>query len=157
MYTVAFALFVIGCSIVFFKRQKNGKKVLDEELLKARILAFKPESIIDYSSISSNDSNIEIPAPDESIPGCLNLVKVNYYNFLNSEHIKNEAEACIRTYGVGSCGPRGFYGTIDVHLTLESNIAKFMDMEETVLYSYGFTTVSSAIGAYCKKTGHYFL
>ena len=22
-------------------------------------------------------------------------------------------------YGVGSCGPRGFYGTIDVHLELE--------------------------------------
>lgn len=31
-------------------------------------------------------------------------------------------EACRQTihkYGVGSCGPRGFYGTIDVHLQLE--------------------------------------
>lgn len=31
-------------------------------------------------------------------------------------------EACAATinkYGVGSCGPRGFYGTIDVHLELE--------------------------------------
>ena len=31
-------------------------------------------------------------------------------------------EACrgtIEKYGVGSCGPRGFYGTIDVHLQLE--------------------------------------
>jgi hypothetical protein len=31
-------------------------------------------------------------------------------------------EACAQTvqkYGVGSCGPRGFYGTIDVHLELE--------------------------------------
>ena len=30
--------------------------------------------------------------------------------------------ACRKTvekYGIGSCGPRGFYGTIDVHLTLE--------------------------------------
>ena len=30
--------------------------------------------------------------------------------------------ACQKTvekYGIGSCGPRGFYGTIDVHLTLE--------------------------------------
>ena len=25
----------------------------------------------------------------------------------------------VQKYGVGSCGPRGFYGTIDVHLTLE--------------------------------------
>jgi 7-keto-8-aminopelargonate synthetase-like enzyme len=31
-------------------------------------------------------------------------------------------EACAQTinkYGVGSCGPRGFYGTVDVHLDLE--------------------------------------
>ena len=31
-------------------------------------------------------------------------------------------ESCKQTinkYGVGSCGPRGFYGTIDVHLQLE--------------------------------------
>ena len=26
---------------------------------------------------------------------------------------------CIDKYGVGSCGPRGFFGTIDVHLELE--------------------------------------
>jgi hypothetical protein len=24
--------------------------------------------------------------------------------------------AAVEQYGVGSCGPRGFYGTIDVHL-----------------------------------------
>ena len=25
----------------------------------------------------------------------------------------------VKKYGIGSCGPRGFYGTIDVHLKLE--------------------------------------
>lgn len=29
-------------------------------------------------------------------------------------------------YGLGSCGPRGFYGTTDVHLALEKAFAKFM-------------------------------
>ena len=28
-------------------------------------------------------------------------------------------EETVKKYGIGSCGPRGFYGTIDVHLTLE--------------------------------------
>lgn len=41
---------------------------------------------------------------------------------------------------------------VDVHLNLESKISKFMGLEETVLYSYGFSTVASAIGAYCKKS-----
>ncbi len=35
-------------------------------------------------------------------------------------------EATIHKYGVGSCGPRGFYGTIDVHLQLEERLAKYM-------------------------------
>jgi len=62
-----------------------------------------------------------------------------------------EAETCIRKYGVGSCGPRGFYGTFDVHLKLEEAIAEFMNLEETALYSYGFATISSAIPSYAKN------
>lgn len=52
---------------------------------------------------------------------------------------------------VGSCGPRGFYGTSDVHLELEVRLAKFMQVEAAVLYSYGFSTIASAIPAYCKR------
>lgn len=113
---------------------------------------------------------------------CLNLGTHNYLGLLNSPDIRENAIAAIRKYGVGSCGPRGFYGTIgklshfftfhdkilffhdknikfkielisltDVHLELEERLAKFMQMEESVLYSYGFSTVASAIGAYCKR------
>lgn len=52
---------------------------------------------------------------------------------------------------MGSCGPRGFYGTIDVHLELEGRLAKFLGAEEAILYSYGFSTVASAIPAYSKR------
>lgn len=52
---------------------------------------------------------------------------------------------------IGSCGPRGFYGTSDVHLELEVRLAKFMEVEAAVLYSYGFSTIASAIPAYCKR------
>lgn len=80
---------------------------------------------------------------------------------------QEKAASSIRKYGVGSCGPRGFYGTvgkcndctefhtivriIDVHLELESRVAKFLGREEAILYSYGFATISSAIPAYSKK------
>lgn len=33
--------------------------------------------------------------------------------------LQEECAATVGKYGVGSCGPRGFYGTIDVHLELE--------------------------------------
>ena len=51
---------------------------------------------------------------------------------------------------VGSCGPRGFFGTFDAHLDLENKLASFLGVEETILYSYGFSTIASAIPAYAK-------
>lgn len=38
--------------------------------------------------------------------------------------MQDVAKKTILKYGVGSCGPRGFYGTVDVHLNLESDLAK---------------------------------
>lgn len=48
----------------------------------------------------------------------------------------------------------GFWFSIqftDVHLELESRLAKFMNSESAIVYSYGFTTIASAIAAYAKK------
>ncbi|EYC26946.1 hypothetical protein Y032_0009g441 [Ancylostoma ceylanicum] len=81
----------------------------------------------------------------------LNMATSNFLGFVGEKRIEDVAKKTIRKYGVGSCGPRGFYGTVDVHLTLESDLAKFMGCEEAVLYSYGFATVASAIPAYAKK------
>jgi hypothetical protein len=39
----------------------------------------------------------------------------------------------------------------DVHLDLEDQLAKFMQTEEAILYSYGFVTIASAIPAYSKR------
>ncbi len=40
---------------------------------------------------------------------------------------------------------------VDVHLTIEEKLAKFMKCEEAILYSYGFATIASAIPAYSKR------
>ena len=46
-------------------------------------------------------------------------------------------EATINKYGVGSCGPRGFYGTIDVHLQLEERLAQYMGTQARCLALQG--------------------
>lgn len=137
-----------------FQRNKSSKtKIVPPEVKNERIFAFQPKPLIDEALIRALDGEtLEVAQPDEQSPNCLNLAKVNYLDLLNNETLKTTAIEAIKKYGVGSCGPRGFYGTIDVHLRLESEIAKFMDMEEAVLYSYGFSTIASAIGAYCKKS-----
>ena len=54
------------------------------------------------------------------------------YDFFGSSQLKDLRKAssdALHKYGCGSCGPRGFYGTIDVHLALEAAVAKFMNTE----------------------------
>ena len=40
---------------------------------------------------------------------------------------------------------------LDVHLDLEEQLAKMMQCEKAIIYSYGFATVASAIPAYAKR------
>ena len=42
---------------------------------------------------------------------CLNLATHNYLGFAGNEVVEKSAIECIRKFGVGSCGPRAFYGT----------------------------------------------
>mmetsp|Transcript_22156 Transcript_22156/g.31136 ORF Transcript_22156/g.31136 Transcript_22156/m.31136 type:complete len:456 (-) Transcript_22156:2590-3957(-) len=65
--------------------------------------------------------------------------------------LKDASKAAMSKYGCGSCGPRGFYGTIDVHLQLEESIAKFTGTDQAILYSDGASAVSSTIAAFAKR------
>ena len=62
--------------------------------------------------------------------------------------MQRACEGTINKYGVGSCGPRGFYGTIDVHLDLEKRIADFMQTQESIIYAYDLATVPSLLPAF---------
>ncbi|XP_064100767.1 serine palmitoyltransferase 1-like [Macrobrachium nipponense] len=81
----------------------------------------------------------------------LNLGTHSYLNLGERPEVEEAALQCLHKYGVGSCGPRGFYGTTQVHLELEDRLAAFFNCEMAVLYSYGFSTIASAIPAYSKS------
>ncbi|KAL3270471.1 hypothetical protein HHI36_021018 [Cryptolaemus montrouzieri] len=122
--------------------------MLDEKLLQERLNQFKPEPLVDFKHDPNNI--YEIPAVVES-EDVVDLAKTNFLDVLNDEGIKRTAEETIRKYGVGTCGPRAFYGTTDVHLTLEEKLASFLRAEECIIYSYGFVAISSSIAAYTNK------
>ncbi|KAF8388614.1 hypothetical protein HHK36_027291 [Tetracentron sinense] len=81
----------------------------------------------------------------------VNFASANYLGLIGHEKLLESCTAALDKYGVGSCGPRGFYGTIDVHLDCEARIAKFLGAPDSILYSYGLSTMFSAIPAFCKK------
>ncbi len=65
-------------------------------------------------------------------------------NFLGLSPGDEPAKA-IRRYGVGACGPRGFYGTFDIHLDLERELAQFLNMEATIIYPSALSAVTSVL------------
>ena len=81
----------------------------------------------------------------------INLCSYNFTGLAGNEHIKERAIETLRKYGLGSCGPAGFYGTLDVHVDLENNIAEFLGTEAAILYSQGFSTIPSVIASFCKR------
>lgn len=81
----------------------------------------------------------------------LDFVSFNFLGLAGDERILEAAHATIAKYGVGSCGPRGFYGTLDVHLEFEASLAKFMGTQEAILYSYDLATMPSVIPAFANK------
>ncbi|KAJ6612112.1 serine palmitoyltransferase [Mycena sp. CBHHK59/15] len=80
-----------------------------------------------------------------------NLASYNFTGLAGKEVIKGRAIETLRKYGLGSCGPPGFYGTLDVHMALERDIADFLGAESAIIYSQGFSTISSVIPAFCKR------
>ncbi|KAJ7499489.1 serine palmitoyltransferase [Mycena latifolia] len=80
-----------------------------------------------------------------------NLASYNFTGLAGKEIIKERAIETLRKYGLGSCGPPGFYGTLDVHMALERDIADFLGAEAAIIYSQGFSTISSVIPAFCKR------
>jgi serine palmitoyltransferase len=68
-----------------------------------------------------------------------------------SENVQQGAMTALESYGFGTCGPRGFYGTTALHLQLEEAIAHFLGMEASIFYSFGAATASSVIPALIRR------
>jgi serine palmitoyltransferase len=81
----------------------------------------------------------------------INSASFDFFNISRDPSIHEVVVDALNHYGVGSCGPRGFYGTIDQHLILEQDVADFMGTQEAICYSDGSSTIASAIPAFAKK------
>ncbi|KAK1132328.1 hypothetical protein K0M31_016436 [Melipona bicolor] len=157
-YHILLAAFLIMWLTWFIsKRYYSRDRMLTEDEVEKKLAEWNPEPLINnpqMNHISLNPRRIMSRAGKKIVvdgKDCLNLGTHNYLGLTENNEIEKNAIAAIRKYGVGSCGPRGFYGTVDVHLELEERLANYTDTEEAVVYSYGFSTISSAIAAYCKR------
>ncbi|MGZ4812519.1 MAG: glycine C-acetyltransferase, partial [Terriglobales bacterium] len=94
---------------------------------------------------------------DEQAPECtfdgkhvINLASNNYLGLTTHPKLREAALEATRKYGVGSGAVRTIAGTMKVHMELEEKIARFKNVEASVVFQSGFTanagTVSAVLG-----------
>eukprot|EP00123_Amoebidium_parasiticum_P018192 comp24128_c1_seq1/m.43803 comp24128_c1_seq1/g.43803 ORF comp24128_c1_seq1/g.43803 comp24128_c1_seq1/m.43803 type:complete len:531 (-) comp24128_c1_seq1:31-1623(-) len=141
------------------RKSKEGEKLTEKEI-DALVEEYEPEPLMSRLVDEADRAVVQRPVvvgPATPVSKYsdgkerINLATYDFLALVGDKEVEEEAKKSIRSHGVGSCGPRGFYGTIDSHMTLEDNLAKFLGVEEVILYSYGFATVASAIPAYAKR------
>lgn len=62
----------------------------------------------------------------------------SYLGLTNHPKVIEAAVEATRKYGTGCAGSRFLNGTLDLHLSLEKELAEFVGKEEAIIYSTGF-------------------
>jgi len=75
----------------------------------------------------------------------LMLCSNNYLSLSNHPKLKAAAIEAVRTHGAGSGSVRPIAGNMDLHVELESRLARFKDAEASLVYQTGFAANSGLI------------
>ncbi|CDK30059.1 unnamed protein product [Kuraishia capsulata CBS 1993] len=81
----------------------------------------------------------------------MNLSSRDYLSMSTNKLVAENCKAVINNSGVGACGPPNFYGTQDVHVRFQEDIAGFLGAEEGIIYGQDFATHSSVLPAFLKR------
>jgi len=77
----------------------------------------------------------------------INLSSNNYLGLTTHRKLRRAAAAAIKTHGVGSGAVRTIAGTMDIHLALEEQIARFKQTEAAVVFQSGFVANAGTVQA----------
>jgi serine palmitoyltransferase len=81
----------------------------------------------------------------------LNCSSFDFLAYATEASVIETAQDTIVRYGCGSCGPRGFYGSLKPHLDLEARLAQFMKTQAGIIYSFSFATISTLIPCFSAR------
>jgi glycine C-acetyltransferase len=81
----------------------------------------------------------------------INLSSNNYLGLTTHKALRRAAIEAVRTHGVGAGAVRTIAGTMDLHMALEAQIAKFKQTEACVVFQSGFTANAGTVAAILGK------
>lgn len=135
-------------------RPPNTEDKLTKEEEDELINEWTPKPLVNpYKKIPSRDLVLD----GKAITHCkingedyLNLLSTGVLGLQAHPDVIEVSGLTARKYGVGSCGPRAFYGSLQPHIDLEDTIAKFLGVPAGILYTSEFQAISTLLPAFLK-------
>jgi glycine C-acetyltransferase len=94
----------------------------------------------------------------EQLPVCnfdgqevINLSSNNYLGLTTHPKLKERAVRAVEEFGVGSGAVRTIAGTMSLHMELEEKIARFKQVEASVVFQSGFTANAGTVQAILER------
>ena len=75
----------------------------------------------------------------------------NYLGLTTNPEVKAAAKEAVDLYGTGCSGSRMLNGTMDLHVRLEDELARFMNREAALVFGTGFQTNLGALSTIAQK------
>ncbi|KAH3899408.1 related to Serine palmitoyltransferase 1 [Saccharomycodes ludwigii] len=107
--------------------------------------------IVKYYNSKPNYVDLQVNGAENTYTNVLNMSSFNFLQLNTHPEVMDAITETIKNYGVGSCGPAGFYGNEDVHYNLEYDLAKFFGTENAVLYGQDFCVAPSVLSTFAKR------
>ncbi|MDI9308802.1 MAG: aminotransferase class I/II-fold pyridoxal phosphate-dependent enzyme [Limnohabitans sp.] len=103
---------------------------------------------LDYKRVSLTGSSAVRQVKDKytgEIREMLYFASNDYLNLTNHPRVKEAGIAAVKKYGAGAGSVPLLGGTTDLHIELESKIAKFKGCEKAIIYTSGYGSNSSSL------------
>ena len=142
---------------------ERAPEELSEKEQEQLVAEWEPEPLVPSvpKSVRANPDGAEVEitrvrgtrvwTADGPSAGLVNFGSFDFYNMATHPDILRVSHDTLDEYTLGSCGPRGFYGTFDLHVQLEQRLAAFSGCAEAITFSDAVSTPSSALPAFVKR------
>ncbi|KAL0233425.1 hypothetical protein PCE1_001940 [Barthelona sp. PCE] len=133
LYICVAILFITLIKTSLLEQPVDEDESMEHFIEDERIISeFSPNPLC--SMLSSSPSVIVVEGkPGPVLNTCdgtfINFATRNYRNFEEEFSILEDSIDTLAEYGVGTCGPRGFFGTLKPHLDLEETTSKLFNEE----------------------------
>lgn len=151
-------VFVLYVMIIKKPEKKNKTDKLSKEEVAGLVDEWEPEPLV---SDNEEEEQVDMPIvcgmPNAMIQlkgnkeKKLNFATMDFIGMLENTSVREGIVDSLTEYGCGSCGPRGFYGTLDVHEGAEKDITAFLNTEDSIIYSDSEATITSIIPAFANR------